>query len=216
MIDEKLENKIINRWETCDPAGAHLYPLKWHKSEKSMFNRYKQLITNEINVDNATIIDYGCGGGYLGKYLLENFNIKKYIAYDIAKRSIERAREQLNNYENSYFQQVILNKIPNFYKKNPDIFISLACIIHFPIKKYLDKFLNKVNNSTAKFLILEIRDKNVGLKFRENIYKTFLDGNQACYTPEKYISNELKNYELIGKKGNRPTNCEILYYRKNK
>jgi SAM-dependent methyltransferase len=211
-----LENKIIDRWENCCPEGAHLYPFDWHKSEKSMFKRYKQLVTDKININDCIIIDYGCGGGYLGRWLLENFNIKQYVAYDIAKRSIERAKEQLKNYENTYFKQVILNQIPNFYKKNPDIFISLACIIHFPTKNYLDKFLNKVNNCGAKFLVLEIRDKGIGLKFRENIYETFLDGNQACYSPENYISGKLDNYELTKKADKRPTKCEILYYRSKK
>ena len=208
--------KIKKRWENCFPAGAHLYPLKWHKSEKQMLKRFERLLAN-LNLDNKTIIDYGCGGGYLGKYLLENKTIKKYIAFDIADRSVKRAKEQLVKYKNTEIK-VLPENNHNIEFKNykPDVFCCFACIIHFPTKEYLNNFLTRVNNCEAEYLILEIRNKNIGTIFKKNIYKTFKDGNQACITDENYVSVKLNNYKLYDKTDNKAhlSRCQILYFKR--
>jgi len=208
-----ISRTVKKRWENCHPAGAHLYPVNWHKSEKNMFKRYKRLITDQVDVNNKSILDWGCGGGYLGKYLLSKFKIKKYIAIDIAERSLDRAKEQLQKYRNIEFILTSIDNIKECMVEGESIFISLACIFHFPTKEYFNTFLVNINKSNINIVILEIRDKNKGTIFRKNIYKTHMDANHACLTNEYYVNGYLTNYSLSkiikGKKGSK-----TLYYRR--
>jgi SAM-dependent methyltransferase len=214
VINEKLANKIKIRWEKCPTAGSHLYPTRWHVSEENMMNRFKTFL-KDIDLYNKVIIDYGCGGGYLGRYLFENWNIKKYIAFDIAERSVGRTNEQLEEYKNKKVILLEKNHNMDFVKYKPDIFCSFACIIHFPTQIYLNTFLKNVNNCKAMYLVLEIRNTNKGTVFWKKPYKNFKAGNRACITEPDYISKHLTNYFLYKKTDHNKhkTNCQILYYK---
>jgi SAM-dependent methyltransferase len=203
-------NIVKQAWENMSDTGAHLRPTKYFESEEKMKERFKRLLTDKIDVDGKTIIDYGCGGGYLGKHL-EGFKIKQYIAFDIAEKSIKRAMENVKIRNSAFLRANVIPKIKDF---KPDIFCSFACMIHFPTKDYLDDFLNTVNESGAKHLVLEIRNTGKGTKFREEPYKTYKDLIHACITEESYISKKLNNYKLTEKTDPKTakTNCQILWY----
>ena len=216
---KQLQNKNAikmakEKWEKSPPGWSHLIPTKHHISEENMINRFKRLL-KDIELNNKIIIDYGCGGGYLGRYLLENHDIKKYIAFDIALRSIKRTKEQLDKYEKT---EIILieNHDIKFKKYNPDIFCSFACIIHFPTQIYLNTFLNNVNESNAEYLILEIRNTGKGTIFRKNPYKTSKDQVLACITEPGYIEEKLNNYKLFyaSDPKEKSTDCQLIYFRK--
>lgn len=209
-----LADKMRNVWNTTIPRNAHL-GLSGEK--EMMFSRYKNLITDKIGVTNKTIIDFGCGGGLLGLYLLSNFKIKKYIAYDCAERSLKVAKENLkdfNNVELNYIERHVWN----FAEKKPDIIICLAVIIHFPTQVYLDNFLKTCNESGAKKLVLEIRDTGEGNRFQANPYESVKQTILACATNEKYVSDKLANYRLVDMTdaAKAPTNCQVLWYDRKK
>ena len=204
--------KIVKQaWENMSDTGAHRKATKYFGSEKKMMDRFKRLLTDKIDVTDKVIIDYGCGGGYLGKHL-EKFNIKYYYAFDIAEKSINRAKENVKTMNASFIRTSVIPALKEF---NPDIFCSFACIIHFPTKNYLNGFLKTVNACEAEYLVLEIRDKGIGTKFRDNTYKTYQDLVNACYTNEEYVSKKLGSYKLIEKTDPKKakTNCQILWYK---
>lgn len=209
-----LGDKMKIVWENTGTRNAH---LGLDGEADAMAARYKALITEKLSVKNKTIIDFGCGGGLLGKYLLGNFAIKKYIAYDLAMRSLSIAQENTKEYENREFNY-LKNHVWNFAEKKPDIIICLTVIIHFPTQVYLDNFLKTCNESGAKKLVLEIRDIGKGNVFQRDPYATMKQTLLACCTNEAYVSSKLPNYELTEKTDatKASTNCQVLWYTRKK
>lgn len=206
-----LGQKMALAWAGVPPRGCH---LGISGEEKSMLERFKIILTG-IKKKGKIVIDYGCGGAILGKYLLENCKIKKYIGYDLAEKSIKKANERLKEFDNKEIRFVETHDV-DFAKDKPDIICCLACIIHFPNQNYLDRYLQRFNESGAEYLILEIRNKDIGTKFQENVYGNFEKIIHACITEPKYLQEKLTNYEMYKNTDNKtsPTNCQILYFKR--
>lgn len=177
----------------------------------NIINRFKDNFINKIDVYNKIIIDYGCGGGWLGK-ILQDYNIKKYIGYDLCDDSINAAKKLLKGCKNIEIKKVI-NHDWDFRKDNPDIFCAFACILHFPTLEYLDRFLMRVNESNAKFLFLEIRNKINGNKFYRNAYANFESVVDACHTYPEYLQEKLTNYKLEYISEKDKYYCQILRFK---
>lgn len=219
-----LGKKMKEVWEKTRTRNAH---LGLDGEREDMLKRYEALITSRMKVNGKTIIDFGCGGALFGVHLLTNFKPKKYIAFDIAERSIQQAKKNIkdytlsNNYNGNYLQCnfIILKEHRwNFAEYNPDIIVCLAVMIHFPTKIYLDNFLKTCNESGAKKLVLEIRDTGKGTQFQKTPYETVTQTLLACITNEKYVSERLTNYTIADKTdpAKAPTNCQILWYNRTK
>ena len=204
----KLAAKMKNVWENIKPRSAH---LGISGEKEIMFARYKALITDKIKVNNKTIIDFGCGGGLLGLYLLQTYKPAEYIGYDLAERSLANAKINLINYENALLIELKEHRF-NFALHNPDIIVCLACIIHFPTQLYLNNFLIECNQSKAKKLILEIRDAGSGTKFNKTPYANLDNVYKACFTEETYLSERLTNYNITDKSEISETGCQVLWY----
>lgn len=191
--------KLEDFWNNCDNKLTHL-DLPENKV-KEIIERFENYLIDRINLDNKTVIEYGVGNGYLTEYLLKKFNIKKYACYDISD-NVLKAVSRLN---------VITKKSTNKFTKC-DVFLSFACIQHFPKEEYLNAFLERLNNSNAKEIHLQTRegDKrfNASLENEKSVY-------HACIIPNEYITERLSNYELTYKseilKGN---NYIYLSYKK--
>ena len=206
------QEKIKNFWENCSTTFAHITTDDWLKSKDNLFSLYyKKLKYFKINPNDKSITDYGIGGGYLGKYLLSNFNINKYIGIDIAERSIESAKKNLSSYRNVEFYLTPVN----FKDLDSDLFISLAVIQHFPNLKYLNDFLSNLNVSNIEELLLQIRYSEEN-KFSKS-YKTHADARLGCQTNSEYMLSRLTNYQLAGESSIEPeTNYQYLYFKTKK
>lgn len=213
MRNNKLATNMRNIWNTTSPRNAHL----GISGEKSMLiARYKELVTSKINVTGKRVIDFGIGGGLLGRLLLSKFDIAYYIGYDLAERSINAARVNMAEFDNK--ELILLTKhIWSFVEKKPDIIVCLACIFHFPTNLYLDNFLLECNKSGAEYLVLEIRNSGKGTIFQSNPYSSIQKTLMACDTEPKYMSNKLSQYDLVKFTDNKeaPTNCQILWYKRH-
>lgn len=207
----KLAESMRKLWDNVNPRTAH-FGDSGERDE--MFSIYAEKIISRVDVNDKTIIDYGCGGGLLGVYLLSNFGIKKYIAYDLSERSLSKARKNIGENIKAEFNLVPIPHTWNFKEKNPDIFICLACVIHFPTKIYLDNFLQTVNNCGAQTIIIEIRNDGKGTHFQEKPYHNSHSIIRACHTDYKYVKNILLNYELQHKTEINKSCCETLTFEK--
>lgn len=203
------DNKIKHFWENCSTTFAHITTDEWLKGKDNLYKLYdRNLKYFNIDPHNKTIVDYGIGGGYLGMYLLSNYKLKKYIGIDIAERSIKSAKTNLAPYKN-----IELHLTPvEFIDLNPDLFISLAVIQHFPSQAYLNDFLINLNNSKSKELLLQIRyDKKN--KFSKS-YETHSDARLGCQTNSNYMLSKLSNYKLENEsKIEDRTNYQYLYFK---
>lgn len=155
---------------------------------------YKKYVVKLSNYDfsDKVIVDYGCGGGWLGKYLLENFNVKKYIAIDISTNSLKAAKENLKDFDNVKF--IKIKNWLDLKEFKADIFISLACIQHFPSVEFLQGFLKMVNESNCNNLILQYRvnRKNLFNLISKNVF------TWALILTRNSIDKFLTNYTRWG------------------
>jgi hypothetical protein len=211
FMSRKTNNMIVF-WENTSPRNAH---LGQDGETDDMFAKYEESFA-KTNV-KGNVIDFGCGGGLLGLYLTRKHSPKKYIAYDIAERSLAIAKKNVPEGE---FNIINTNTF-NFAAKKPDIIISLACMIHFPNKVYLDNFLAACNISGAGKLILEIRDTGRGTIFQKDAYAFPLKTKRTCLTCETsagYVASKLTGYELMDKTdpAKAPTNCQVLWFKKKR
>lgn len=204
MIDSKDHSFA---WEArVSRQSAHLEEGELI-SKKTLFAIYKKAI-GEINLENKTIIDFGCGGGFAGLYLYKKIKIKQYVGIDIAARSIQAAKKRLDKFD----PQLMLidpNIIPDL-NIGADAFLSFACIQHCPDQQYLDYLLEKINGSNCRYIILSVKYMPTNT-FRDEPYKTTHDIGNACFTNAKYITSKLKNYKLKYK--SRAENGEYQYIR---
>lgn len=173
-------------WEQCDRAFAHLDINDHLVSQESLYNSWKRSFVKYFSWEGKSVADYGIGGGYLGQMLLSEFEIAKYSGIDISQRSLDEARDNLNTYTS---QTAFYKSTVNFSTIDVDIFVSLACIQHFPNQEYLDSFLTNINNSTIPDVMLQIRRGND---------LTFQPDNPilSCVTNYEYMSGLLSNYML--------------------
>lgn len=181
-------NDYVEAWEQrVSSASAHI-ELQYNYNDV-----YRKAI-GKTKMEGKTVIDHGCGGGWTGKFLFDEKKIRAYLGIDIAKRSIEAAEKNLADYEDKVFLLIDPNALPDFSQMTADFFISLSCIQHFPDQEYLDYFLDAVNKSEIKTLILQIKYADNTI-FREHPYKTTHDIGNGCFTNFKYLQSKLTNYK---------------------
>lgn len=169
-------------WEQVKPSFAHV-KLEDHLPDYDELTcTWEQQWINDIDFVDKVVVDYGIGAAWLGKYLLESKGIKRYTGVDIALRSLRAAGTNLREWGN-----VNLIHADDFYEtfKEPiDVFVSQACIQHFPDQQYLDRFLNRVKLLDPVTIMLQIAHHS----------ETVFDPSRvvrACRTNAEYISEKL-------------------------
>lgn len=173
-------------WNTCGRGTAH---VDRHWIGKVDVKEWKEKISQRYQIKpeffrNKTVIDYGIGSGYLG-WVLHQWKIKKYIGLDIAERQIEAAKKYLKGIPNCEFHLVPV-ELRQF---KADIFVSHACIQHFPDQEYLDEFLDNLNKSGVHDILIQYR-------YGEQTYFKQDKPRLACRTNSVYINKKLNNYQL--------------------
>jgi len=175
-------------WETCRSNYAHLKP-SWEFDDKmDRTTRLKEAFLDHMDLKGKIVIDYGCGGGFLGKFLFREYGIAKYIAIDIAKRSLRKAWEVNRKSDCEYILVPV-----EFSTLGADVFISIACMQHFPSEEYLNEFLENLNNSNVKAIALQIKYGDETEFFGTYDRKGY---GVNCRTNAKYISSFLTNYNF--------------------
>ncbi len=185
-LHELMLSSVQTFWESCDPTLAHITIDKWLENEESLCSWWETHILDKCKdrFVGKTLIDYGTGKGLFGKLLYEQHGLGKYIGIDISERSLNAARETLAAFPQSEFFHAPVD----FARLTADIFVSFACIQHFPFKLMLDRFLENLNQSRIPWLLLQIRaGKNT----------VFNPGNMrlGCMTNLAYLLSKLTNYK---------------------
>ena len=172
-------------WENCDLNFAH-NTLEVHlPGYEKLVKSWEKDFIKKIDFKNKVVLDYGLGGGYLGKYLFEKKKIKSYYGVDISQRSIDKANEILVAFKDH--KKIMSTEF--FYSKftkKVDIFICQACIQHFPSEKYLKNFLLNILKHKPKIIMLQIArgDKTT---FSSSEYDSAANVVRQCYTNKKYL-----------------------------
>lgn len=208
MDEKKYWNEIAGK------GYAHLIPERGRdlKKDSDVLKVYTSQFLNDLEFKGKHLLEYGIGGGFLPLYLFENRRLNKYTGIDIAQRSLNVAKKTLDNYSDKCSFYLAPTDFSQF---KADIFITLACIQHFPSEEYLDTFLKNLNNSKITDIVLQIRN-NKNTLFNNAYYgKEIGNVGLACQTNPDYISNHLfkyrKKYESSVMEGSR---YQYIIYKK--
>ncbi len=97
MLNAKSSERRQNYQRSLEKHGESPKSLQW-KDYKSSSNRYRQLVT-DIDIENCSILDAGCGMGDLLPYLLSKTSNIDYLGVDVTPEFIEIARRRYEGYE---------------------------------------------------------------------------------------------------------------------
>lgn len=151
----RYEARLEHFWDACDPEFAHLQTRDWLVSRKALLNVYEDNVIPLIDWRDAVVADYGIGAGHLGQLLLSRHPIRHYVGIDIAERSLAAAARALSRFST---HRVTLRRTPvEFGELGADVFVSLACIQHFPSLGYLAGFCENLDRSGIPRIVLQIR-----------------------------------------------------------
>ena len=211
-------NEIQSYWETCGYRFSHLTntPDRIIEKGSELLSKYEQAfllpLSYTTTFKNKTLLDFGIGNAELGRFFLSEGIIDSYIGVDIAERSIEFAMKNLTPYLDKC--QFMLSP-SNLSKINADIFMSLACIQHFPSVAYLDEFLIQINTGNFSIVILQIRSSNSGETLSdEKAYKEGGNVALALQTSESYVSKRLDNFTIFHASDIHKSGYQYLVYLK--
>jgi trans-aconitate methyltransferase len=189
-VQKDMIEKVRQFWETCGLKYAHITDANAPSPGSTAEYFLKRGLIDKIEWQGKTVIDYGCGGGHIGKYLFDKCEIAEYHAVDIALRSLESAMYTLDGRPCTFHQTPV-----DLKTIKADILFSMACIQHFPNREHLDEFLENVNESEIKTVALQIRNHR-STRFN-NAYIEGGDYGYACRTNAEYLAGRLSNYNLI-------------------
>jgi len=202
--------------ERVSEATSHIKFIGYLTKE-GLYSAYRKALGN-FDMNERTILDFGCGGGHLGRYLFDRFDLKKYIGLDISRRSIQATKNNLADIPEDKKEFILIDfeNINSIAQYKPDCLISLSVLQHMPDREYYDKFIKLLNESGAGMIILQIRQWH-SLQFQNEPYKTTKHINMACFTNKDRI--DLTNYRLISARGgvkqlDKPR-YQYLLYRQN-
>lgn len=188
-----MDQMIKKAWnERVSETTAHIKIDKWLGDLNKFLANYEQKILSKIEWKDKTVIDYGIGGGHVGKYLFDKKGITEYVGYDVAERSINAARNTLKG-KNAALK--LIDAVPASFG-TADIFLCLAVIQHFPTLEYTKSFFTALNKSKIKILALSYRDGKE-LTFQSAVYKTTHEVSLANTMPLDFVIDVLSNYELF-------------------
>jgi 2-polyprenyl-3-methyl-5-hydroxy-6-metoxy-1,4-benzoquinol methylase len=187
-----MDTKVKAFWETCSLEYAH-NEIRKHLNNYESLTRFWELnFLKLIEFRGKRILDYGIGGGYLGKYLFDTRGIQSYIGVDIAERSLTKAKEILAPQKNTEFY--LTDQYYSDYKGPIDIFICQAVIQHFYSLDYLKRFLLKIEEIGPSTVMLQITHS--AKTVINTTYKNENDVARACYTNKDFLLQFLPSYRL--------------------
>jgi len=210
MVTDK---DYINAWDKrVGPTTAHLEYNDTLKKE-DLEKLFKQA-TKGVDLLGAMVIDYGCGGGFLCEYLLNNKDIGGYVGLDISERSIAAAKKRFKNASDIVTFNLI-SPMHKCEKETPfDELYQTFCLNvlqHMPDSEHLDNILEVLDSICSENLILNFR-QGEKLEFSPTPYKTTHEINLANKIPLKYITSKLKNYKLKRSVGKKTDEFKLAVY----
>jgi len=198
LLEETADDSEATAWwnKNASDQMMHLDPAYVAKLEQGW-----SAFLPHFNWTGKAVVDYGCGGGFLGLKLFETYGISQYTGIDIAQKSLDQTRTRLAKWVAD--DTVQLKRTPvEFSDVNSDIFVSQQVIQHFPSVDYLEHFLENVDSSQAKQLMLHFRQSNNGETYSTDAYRNGAASKRqdvvfALLANVSFFTSHLKNYALM-------------------
>lgn len=179
---EVYDTEYKEFWENCEPKFAHI------QDDYGIPTRFKAWV-GWFDIGKKTILDYGCGGAQIAKV----FTANPYIGVDIAERSLRKAKENLILLRPDNKPSWSLHQTPvELSELGADLLVAQQVINHFCNQQMLDEFLDNVNRSGIRELLLETKSVNIGDK---TVFAP-LYINGACCVGWIYLRKHLPRYHM--------------------
>lgn len=124
MLDKNMQYTCGFWQDTNDLDTAQLQKMK--------------IIGQKLNLKPGdTLLDIGCGWGYLINYLSKKYNVKG-LGITLSKEQLSYAKNQFKNNENAHYQLMDYRNIPKNMKFNK--IVSVGMLEHVGEKNYNDYF----------------------------------------------------------------------------
>ena len=164
LISDFTSNKNQNLDEkTVDSFGAEWkYFHDFSDDEiKNAGDQYFDIIPKSL-LENATVIDVGCGSGRWSKYILDNYNVKSIDAIDPSE-AIFYSDYMLKEYENVRLSKSSIDELP-FDKDSFDFGMSVGVLHHIPnTREALKKCVEKIKPNGHFYVYLYYNLDNKGI-----------------------------------------------------
>lgn len=159
-----------------------------HPTYKIMLNQIRQILRKKSKL---SILDYGCGSGYLLTILNKKI-VKKYVGYETSENAVNVAVANFNKVSNAKFELIDTKKKLNFKQKNFDLVIAIG-VLQYMTDKQIMVFIEQASKSLKKGGDLLISTVSDHLLYRVfNLYGIFL--------PNRFI-NRKNLLSLLRKNG---------------
>jgi cytidyltransferase-like protein len=160
------------------------------------YNTFIEEITKNIKIeDNYTILDIGCGDGYIIDHILKYRNVKNVKVYglDILKNNTNYIKNNSKNYITHDFNETL-----PFKKNYFDLILCISSIFYLKNTNCLEIFTNEIDRVTKNnsFIFygncMDIDKKNISLEIRKQTHN--LDGPEHLYISKNYFLNKYQEH----------------------
>ena len=189
-------------WETANPAFSHISYKGHLGSEDALKKKWQREWLHHYNgtLGGATVVEYGIGGGLLGKHLFEDYGIARYIGIDISDRQVANATRRLAGY-NARIERVDALSASIVSNETPTLVVSQAVIQHFESLSYFQAFARQLSLIKAPRVMLqtrlgETRDNQLG-ETRANPKFNLKDVQFALLLSTSTLLESLPDYKLV-------------------
>lgn len=151
---------------------SKIYPYKpyqyWYETGKKYQDKFeyseyfksqeKVLLDVLRELSFESVLEFGCGFGRITKLVLENFPVKRYVAFDLSPDQIQNAKKNCNSFDVDFH----VSTIQDFeYKEKFDLVFGSEVLLHVKpsdIRKIVKLLLNypKKNLLNIDFYPIEI------------------------------------------------------------
>jgi len=123
--------------------NENIYEIKKYRKQE------KKLLEYLSGLDFSTVFEIGCGYGRITRLIIDNFDIKEYLAIDISPHLIKKAKN-LNSFKNLHFKVCDVAEI-NVEKKF-DLVLGVETLMHVKSKD-ITSVIEKLVRVSKKHLV---------------------------------------------------------------
>lgn len=189
-------------WERANPTFSHISYEGYLGSEDALKKKWQREWLHHYNgtLGGATVVEYGIGGGLLGKHLFEDYGIARYIGIDISGRQVANATHRLAGY-NARFERVDALSASIVSNETPTLVVSQAVIQHFESLSYFQAFARQLSLIKAPRVMLQTRlgETRANLRASSGSAQKFnwKDVQFALLLSTRTLLESLPDYKLV-------------------
>tara|TARA_Y100001980_G_C14555302_1_gene343549 strand:+ start:1683 stop:2330 length:648 start_codon:yes stop_codon:yes gene_type:complete len=186
---EKDFQKIINHYNGLyKKYGYSDNSIGWGKNRKIL--RY-HILCSKFNLNNRSILDFGCGFGDLSEYLSNHYSDFKYIGIDINENFINEAKKQYPEV-NFFNKNIFEDKIKYTYD-----YVVSSGVHNTKIENnfsFIERTIDIFDKISDCGFAMNFLSKNVDY-MEENLY--YADPTKVVQLAMKYSNNFLIRHDYM-------------------